>query len=281
MTKLAQRLLVLLVLCSAHAWAAPTDETVWIPYIDPNGTTYQLFAQVCRPPGQANARVVVINHGSPANPSERPTMKPMSCDSETVGWFLQRGYTVVSPMRTGYGRTGGPFSEGIGYCGAAEFVAAGRDTARQIAAVVDFATALPGARPNGAIVIGHSAGGWGAVAFDTMPHPKVSAIVSMAGGRGGHAHNTPNANCRPDQLAVAAGMLASGATTPMFWLYAENDTFFDPTIASSLYAAYARAGGQAQFLQIGPFGTDGHQLFVRRGGSTVWGPLLERYLAGR
>lgn len=278
---MAKLILALLVLCPSFAWGAPTDETVWVPYTDANGTAYQLFAQVCRPNQPGSARVVVIAHGSPANASARPTMKPLACDSETVNWFLQRGYMVVYTMRTGYGRTGGPYAEGIGHCDASEFVDAGRGTARQIAAVVDYATTLPGARPNGAIVIGHSAGGWGAMAFNAIPHPKVSAVVSMAGGRGGHVGGQPNANCRPEQLAVAAGMLASGATTPMLWLYSENDTFFSPAIASSLYAAYARAGGQAQFVQIGPFDTDGHQLFVRRGGSAIWGPLLERYLNGR
>ncbi len=30
-----------------------------------------------------------------------------------------------------------------------------------------------------------------------------------------------------------------------------------------------------------PFGWDGHTLFFGSGGSTVWGPVMERYLAQR
>jgi hypothetical protein len=48
-----------------------------------------------------------------------------------------------------------------------------------------------------------------------------------------------------------------------------------------MYAAYAQNGGRAEFQQLGPFGNDGHDLFTLRGGSVVWGPLVERYLASR
>jgi dienelactone hydrolase len=131
------------------------------------------------------------------------------------------------------------------------------------------------------VVVGHSAGGWAADAYDSEPHPKVVAMVSMAGGRGGHNDNTPNRNCRPDQLERAAGMYGVTATTPMLWIYAANDSFFSPQIASAMHAAFTGAGGKAELDQVGAFGTDGHMLFNRSGGSTIWGPLVERYLAAR
>ena len=103
----------------------------------------------------------------------------------------------------------------------------------------------------------------------------------MAGGRGGHQNDVPNSNCRPDLLAAAAGQLAHGATTPMLWVYTENDSFFAPAIASALYGAYSQNGGRAQFEHSGPFGNDGHRLFFGPGGSQIWGPLVARYLANR
>jgi hypothetical protein len=103
----------------------------------------------------------------------------------------------------------------------------------------------------------------------------------MSVGRGGHHNNQPNSNCAPDRLEVAAGTLARGATTPMLWVYTANDSFFAPQIASAMYAAYAQNGGRAEFQQLGPFGNDGHDLLTLRGGSVVWGPLVERYLASR
>jgi hypothetical protein len=103
----------------------------------------------------------------------------------------------------------------------------------------------------------------------------------MAGGRGGHQEMTANSNCRPDLLAAAAGQLARGATTPMLWIYSQNDSFFAPAIAAALYAAYSQNGGRAEFHQLGPFGNDGHRLFFGTGGSQVWGPIVERYLASQ
>lgn len=273
--------LMLLALWPCLARGAPADEIVWVPYTEPNGTTHQLYSRVCRPSSDQPARVVVIAHGTPPIASKRATMQPVYCGSEVARWFLARGYLVVSAMRTGYGQTGGPFLDSSRPCGAEDFERAGREAARQTAAVVDFATRLPGARPDGVIVVGQSVGGWAAIALDSMPHPKVAAIVSMAGGHGGHFGGRPNENCRPDQLAVAAGAFGASATTPMLWVYTENDSFFAPEIASAMYAAFGRAGGRAKFVQLGPFGADGHQLFLSRGGSVIWGPLMENYLAGR
>ncbi|HYU11623.1 MAG TPA: hypothetical protein VEK82_03535 [Stellaceae bacterium] len=82
-------------------------------------------------------------------------------------------------------------------------------------------------------------------------------------------------------LAAAAGQLARGATTPMLWIYTENDSFFDPKIAAALYSAYSQNGGKAEFERPGPFGNDGHRLFSGPGGSQIWGPPVARYLASR
>jgi hypothetical protein len=91
----------------------------------------------------------------------------------------------------------------------------------------------------------------------------------------------PNNVCRPDELARAAGLFGATATTPMLWVYAANDTFFAPELAAAMHAAFTRAGGKAELIQTGAFGADGHQLFVSRGGSAIWGPMMERYLASR
>ena len=266
----------------APAPAGPwREQIVWVPYNRQFGGAQHLFARLCRPASEREARVVVVAHGTPADPAIRPTMKPLTCESEAAQWFLRRGFITIAAMRSGFGQTGGNYAENSFPCDTMDFERAGRDTARQIAAVVDYATALPGARPTGAVVVGQSAGGWGAVAYAAMPHPKVAAIVSMAGGRGGHIGGRANQNCRPDRMALAAGTFGANATTPMLWVYAANDSFFAPPIASAMHAAFVRAGGQAKLLQLGPFSSDGHTLFLGRGGSAIWGPAMERYLAER
>lgn len=254
------------------------DQMHAVPVTDATGQMATLQTRVCRPPGESRARLVVINHGSPPDASARPRMTVGRCDQEAAQWFLARGYAVAFPLRRGYGATGGAWAEGFGRCETADYGSAGLETARDIAAVVDYATALPFVRPDGAVVVGQSAGAWGTIAYDSLPHPKVAAFVAMAAGRGGHQDGVPNRNCHPERLADAAGRYGRTATTPMLWVYAFNDSFFAPPIAVAMHSAFTAAGGKAELVQPGPFGTDGHRLFFGQGGSAIWGPLIERYL---
>jgi dienelactone hydrolase len=250
----------------------------WVP-LDISGTRYLLNTVICRPPGEAPARVAIIAHGTADN---RPAVQPPNCEREWAKWFLDRGFVVVYALRRGYGATGGYYAEDLGRCGdETNFVRIGLETARDIAATVEYAAALPFARPQGMVLLGQSAGAWGAIAYNATPHPRVTAIINMAGGRGGHQEHRDNNNCRPDQLAASAGQFGRTATTPMLWVYAENDSFFAPAIATALYTAYSQNGGRAEFERPGPFSNDGHRLFFGPGGSQIWGPLVTRYLATR
>jgi dienelactone hydrolase len=252
----------------------------WVP-LDIAGSRYLLYTRVCRPAGEVPARVVVIAHGSPPLPSARPGMKPVACDSEAARWFLDRGFVVAAAMRRGYGETGGAWVEGAARCNGADYFTSGLESARDIAATVEYAATLTFARPTGVVIVGQSAGGWGALAYNAMPHPRVTAFVDMAGGRGGHYENQSGMNCRPELLVEAAGRLARTVTTPMLWIYSENDSFFAPALAAAMYGAYAQNGGTGEFEALGPFGQDGHRLFLAAGGSQIWGPLVARYLASR
>ncbi len=261
--------------------AISSDQLYSVPVVDAHGRTLQLRARVCRPAGEAPARLVLINHGSPPNPADRPRMQLGRCETEAAQWFLARGYVVAFALRRGYGASGGEWAENYGGCERAEYARAGIETARDIDAVVNELTTLPFVKPAGVIVVGQSAGGWGTIAYDSVPHPKVSALVVMAGGRGGHEHNTPNSNCHPDRLAQAAGLYGKTASTPMLWIYAKNDTFFNPSIAEALWHAFTSSGGKADLEQPALFDADGHHLFFGPGGSGVWGPLVEHYLAAQ
>lgn len=112
---------------------------------------------------------------------------------------------------------------------------AAHEGARDLDASLSYATALPYARSDRAVVVGQSAGGWATDGYDGLPHPHAAWLVSMAGGRGGHTKNIANNNCRPDQLIAAAGLLGRTATTPMLWVYAENDSFFDPALVRAMH----------------------------------------------
>lgn len=256
-------------------------QTYWIPMND-NGVPRLLYARLCRPPGETPARVVIFAHGTPADIARRHTVGPPSCDGEAFRWFLQRGFAVLASVRRGYGATGGPYAEDQGSsCAQADFIRPGLESARDIAATVDYAATLPFLRPSGMVLVGLSTGGFATIAYDSVAHPRVTAFVNFSGGRGGHHEQQPNNNCNPDGLSVAAARFGATAATPMLWIYQANDSFFSPAIAGSMYAAFTAAGGRAEYRANPAFGADGHDMFVLNGGSAIWGPLVERYLATR
>jgi len=267
---------------AAVAVGAPVRERLLlVPLATGHDRVVQLHARLCLPSSPLPATLVLINHGTAPLASDRPKMRLGRCDQEAAQWFLSRGYAVAFVLRRGYGETGGAWAEDPFGCARPDFVHSGLETAIDIDAAVDFVTRLPEVKPVDAIIVGQSAGGWGAIAYASVQHPKVAAFVVMAGGRGGHRDNRPHNNCRPDLLADAAGHFGKTARTPMLWIYTENDSYFAPPIARAMYRAFTSAGGVAEFEQLGPYGTDGHRLFFGPGGSAVWGPLLDRYLAER
>lgn len=201
-----------------------------------------------------------------------------SCESEAVRWFLDRHYAVALVLRLGYGATGGPWTENYAGCNGADYFKAGLETARQIDVIVNYLVALPTVDSKDVIVVGQSAGGWGAIAYDSIPHEHVSAFINMAGGRGGHYHDKPNSNCKGEMLVDAAGKYGATSATPMLWIYAGNDSFFGPALVEEMAKAYVGAGGKISAYRPEAYGTDGHKLFFGRNGSQIWGPLVEAYL---
>lgn len=254
------------------------DRPIAIPINDTPGHTRQMRGHICIPEDTDEPRLVIINHGSPALASQRPGLTATSCSSETAQWFLGQGYAVMFVLRLGYGTTGGPWTETFGTCDDADYYDAGLETARQIRAMVAYAPKIEGIDASDIIVIGHSAGGWGTLAFNSMPHPTVGTVINMAAGRGGY-QGAPNVTCQPERLVAAARHYGETASAPMLWIYAKNDHFFGPSLAQEMYEAYTAGDDQVQFEHLGSFGEDGHQLFFARGGSRIWGPIIEAYLS--
>ena len=48
-----------------------------------------------------------------------------------------------------------------------------------------------------------------------------------------------------------------------------------------MHARYTAAGGKAEFHLLPPWGKDGHGFMNGRGAAAIWGPLVERFIAGR
>lgn len=78
----------------------------------------------------------------------------------------------------------------------------------------------------------------------------------------------------------AAAKYGATAWLPMLCIYTENDSFFEPALARRMAEVYDKVGGKATYKALGPFGRDGHSLAGANSGVSLWGPLVESFLAG-
>lgn len=262
----------LFLLLAAQAFAL-TPEKIDIPF--DKGTA--LKAWLYKPAGKGPHPLAILNHGSPpggAADRARMTARYAAAAAQFVEW----GFVVVSPLRRGYGDTGGTWVESYHACDDPTFYEAGLETAKDIAAAVRYARALPDIDASRVLLVGQSAGGWGVLAAATRTDVEVKAIVNFAGGRGGMRDQKPDNNCAPDKLVKAAGDYGAQAKRPSLWIYTENDHFFAPTLSKRMAAAYRNRGGQASYVLLPAFGSDGHTLFGAKEGVERWRQPVRDFL---
>jgi dienelactone hydrolase len=234
---------------------------------------------VFRPPGPGPFPLVVINHGTTQNAERRRLLAAPDFDSPAQ-WFVRHGFAVAVPQRPGHGATGGDYREDQGGCDEADFARAGLGAAESIATGIAYLRAQPFVRRNETVVVGQSAGGWAALALASRAPAGVRAAINFAGGLGGRSWDRPDNNCAPDRLIATAAEFGRTAKIPTLWIYTANDTYFPPRLSGAMAAAFRAAGGKVDYALLPAFGDDGHVMAERAGSESVWGPVVERFLAG-
>jgi dienelactone hydrolase len=204
---------------------------------------------------------------------------PMPQFPALTEWFVARGYAVLVPQRPGHGETGGRYLEDQGRCSNANFEKSGRATADSIAAAIDFMAGQGFIKPDGIVVVGNSAGGWGALALAGRNPPNVRAVINFSGGRGGRNLGKAGRNCSPGKLVAAAGAFGRAARIPSLWLYAENDSYFAPDLSTRIVDAYRAAGGTVEFHLLPAVAAEGHNLIQTSGPAASWAPYVETFLS--
>jgi dienelactone hydrolase len=261
-------LLVLGVLCTQPALAQtgfgaqgpesePDRMQRWlIPSPDPDTAARAI---VFRPPGEGPFRLAVIAHASTQNVLRRAQM-PQSEYRALAAWLVARGFAVLVPQRPGHGATGGRYLEEQGDCDGADYISAGRATAEAIAVALNYLRGQSFVRQDGTVILGHSAGGWGALALASEKLKGVSAIIAFAAGRGGHANDLPNQVCARHRLVATAREFGNGAHVPVTWLVAANDSYFSPELSRQLADAFRAGGDSVDFHVLAASGNEGHWL---------------------
>jgi dienelactone hydrolase len=245
-----------------------------VPSPDPDTAAHALLF---RPPGDGPFRLAVIAHASTQNVLRRAQM-PQPEYRALAAWLVAQGFAVLVPERPGHGATGGRYLEDQGGCDEADYISAGRATADAIAAALGYLRKQYFIRQDGAVILGHSAGAWGALAFARENPQGVSAIIAFAPGRGGHANDFPNQVCAPHTLISSAAQFGKTARVPVTWLVAANDTYFSPALSRQLADAFRSSGGRVDFRVLAASGSEGHWLAESEAGVRIAGPELDRAL---
>ncbi len=232
-------------------------------------------AVLFRPSGEGPFRLALIAHATTQNVLRRAQM-PQPAYRALAGFLVARGFAVLVPERLGHGATGGDYLEDQGGCDEADYARSGRATADEIRKALDYMRSQPFVRREGAVIVGHSAGGWGALAL--AGGEAIASIVVFAPGRGGHANDFENRICAPHTLLTAATAFGKDARVPVTWLVAANDTYFSPEFSRKLADAFRSGGGKVDFHPLPAFGSEGHWLPETESGVKLAAGDLDRAL---
>ena len=235
-------------------------------------------ALLFRPRGAGPFRLAVIAHASTQNGLRRAQMPQPEYRALTAD-LVARGFAVLVPERLGHGATGGRYVEDQGGCDEPDYARSAHATADEISLAMDYLRKQDFIRKDAATVIGHSAGGWGALALANADPKAVSAIITFAPGRGGHANDEPNRICAPHTLLAAAAEFGKAARVPVTWLVATNDSYFAPAFSQRLVEAFRGGGGKVDFRILPAVGSEGHWMIETEAGVKAASSDLARALS--
>jgi dienelactone hydrolase len=207
-----------------------------------------LETTIFKPNGNGPFPLVIINHGkSFGNSHFQNRYRPLS----PIRYFLERNYVVFVPMRQGFSKSGGNYSDG-----SCSMKANGLLQAEDIQPVIEYAHGLPYVDKVQTLIVGQSHGGWTTLAYGaSKPDQSVKGLVNFAGG-------LKNESCGGWQsdLYRTAEDFGKATKVPTIWFYGDNDSFFSRQTSDAMFERYRVGNPQSQFIAYGTFGSDSHRL---------------------
>jgi dienelactone hydrolase len=224
-----------------------------------------------RAAGAAKLPVVLISHGKPASRADMAAVHATNYRSIAQD-FARRGWLAVSVVRRGYGLSEGAFPS-AGNCRTGfDLLRQFRAEAEDLAGALAVIATRKEADATRVLALGASDGAAASLALAAEQPRAVRAVVNISGG-------LRNKECPfEDQLVAAFRDLGAKVTAPSLWLYAENDSYFPPSVVSRLKNAYAEGRAPVSFVMLPPVSDDGHRLFSNIEGRLRWWPEVDRFL---
>ena len=232
----------------------------------PASADVKLETTIFKPPGNGPFPILIMNHGKAlGDPHEQQRDRFLVISRE----FVKRGYAVVIPMRKGFSKSTGQYVEA-----ACDMTANGKIQAHDLDAVLRYIAKQPWADGHRIVAAGQSYGGLATLALGTHGFPGLKGLINFAGGL-----RTYGTDCAwQTSLVNAFAEFGKRATVPSIWFYGQNDSFFNPELASRMHQAYVADGANAKLLSFGPFKKDAHGMSGSWDGVKIWWPKTEEFL---
>jgi dienelactone hydrolase len=280
---------LILVVLPITVFADPIETSlVKIPIIIENAT-YQLDAKVYKPLGNGPFPLIVLTHGTSRTLADNLNDNVDTYFKNQSTYFASQGYAVLFVLRRGFGTSTAPYAESSLLLDETrpftkhnkkhyiedkrDYTHAGLEAAKDLSAAITFAKSLPYIDSKRIVLMGQSTGGHSVIATGSLGIEGVIGVVNFAGGRGSDA---PDHVKDETNLIASMGYYGKTSQIPTLWLYAENDHYFRPVLAHSMFNAYTSSGGKATFIDLPAFGDDGHKSFA--GNRKIWTPYVNEFL---
>ncbi len=266
--------------------AAPTDAAE--PYTEeaislPSGGL-TLRAVLARPYGGGPFAAYVHVHGSVTpQVASAPPWKGLA-EGSYLQILAREGYVVLRLARRGhfgsegttYNYTGGHQYGGTNFGPSAYAVYSSIQTdATDVLAAVEYLRTRPFVDPDRVAVGGHSVGGIVSVLAGARD-AKLRAVISLAGGFVWR----DNLRGETSTPFVDSAWKESARTmnAPVLILWSKNDTNLDVDVGRDLEKRLRATGKRVEMIVYPPYGQNGHFMFGRADGTSVFSADLLRFL---
>ena len=257
-------------LVCANAMADDPDfiETHEFLHVVIGGKPYRLDSLVVKKSGATGPLpIALITSGTGRSEAEVKAERAENYAPQARDLAL-RGWLAVVVIRRGIGRSGGLLA--TDRCGRLHVERDLNAAADDLQAAIEVLKRRPDADPSRIIAIGVSTGGASVVALGARNPPGLVGVVSVSGGI---RFNCPGWD---DNLVAAYKKFGATSHVPSLWLYAKNDSVFDPDLVERVRTAFVLGGSDVDLRELEPLKQEGHLLFSE--GRMRWLERLDYFL---
>ena len=221
----------------------------------------RLVSYVFRPLKNDRREVVVDLHGSLGGLAVAPGEPVLALSRPKLNLLLERGYTLVVPMRRGFGESDGRYVEECafqaGKCSLADYrglMPSGLTDALASTEAVIRQVVFGKLKPRSGKVIlwGGSRGGLLALHYAAAHPDQVRGVVAVSPGWLSLSDKWPKGEV-DQRLSLQKQIMAragSGFRGPTLWIYAARDAHYVEPLTRQLFEAFKTAGGQGRYFYL-------------------------------